>query len=264
MEEIELTHRILVVEQHKATQTTLTKILQKEKYHVDTVFDRQAALEILASEEYAVMILDSVFSSMDGIDVLQKAVEISCDTKIILLDGHGSLEAVIEAIRCRAHDYLLVPYEIQELLSSVANALARYDQEKYKRLLLEQLESSLQQLKDVEGISASPKSQRPVVSLPDGVSLDLIRREMWRGEDRARLTPTEGKLLEIFVTNRDRVMSHGDLVFLVQGYEVEEWEAPEILRPLISRLRRKLAVFPQGEKWIASVRGKGYIFKGES
>ena len=47
---------------------------------------------------------------------------------------------------------------------------------------------------------------------------------------------------------------------LVQGYETSEWEAPEVLRPLISRLRRKLSEFPHGEHWISNVRGTGYVF----
>jgi DNA-binding response OmpR family regulator len=55
-------------------------------------------------------------------------------------------------------------------------------------------------------------------------------------------------------------MTHRDLVFLVQGYEITEWEAPEVLRPLVSRLRRKLSAFPDGDKWIANVRGTGYVF----
>ncbi len=50
---------------------------------------------------------------------------------------------------------------------------------------------------------------------------------------------------------------------MVQGYETSNWEAPEVLRPMVSRLRRKLAVFPGGENWIVNVRGTGYVFEGE-
>ena len=99
-----------------------------------------------------------------------------------------------------------------------------------------------------------------VISLPDGVMVDLSRREIWRGTDRVTLTPTEGKLLRVLIENKGRVMTHSDLVFLVQGYEVTDWEAPEVLRPLVSRLRRKLSTFSDGDKWIANVRGTGYVF----
>jgi two-component system KDP operon response regulator KdpE len=92
------------------------------------------------------------------------------------------------------------------------------------------------------------------------VLIDLARREVWRGNLRVGLTPTEGKLMKILLENRGRVIPHRDLVFMLHGYESTEWEAPEVLRPLISRLRRKLSVFPNGENWISNVRGTGYVF----
>ena len=67
--------------------------------------------------------------------------------------------------------------------------------------------------------------------------------------------------MKTLLENRSRVLSHRELVFLVQGYETTEKEAPEVLRPLISRLRRKLSVFEGGEKWIVNVRGTGYLFE---
>jgi len=121
----------------------------------------------------------------------------------------------------------------------------------------------LQQLKDAEGVSQSHVAGQRVISLPDGGMVDLARREVWRGNDRVMLTPTEGKLLKVLLENKGRVMTHKDLVFLVQGYEITDWEAPEVLRPLVSRLRRKLSKFPDGEKWIVNVRGTGYVFDVE-
>ena len=255
--------KILVVDGDKNTRKSVTEILRYEKYEVLTVEDGQAAIEILAADEIDIMLLDIRLLGMDGIQILKKARTLSPDTQVIMLTGHGSMESAIEAFRNEAHDYLQKPPNGQEILSSVASGLAKRDESKRKRMLLGQIEDSIVQLKDAEGITAPPKPKWQVVALPEGVSLDLARREMWRGSSKERLTPTEGKLLEIFVTNWGRVMPHGDLVFLVQGYEVPEWEAPEVLRPLISRLRRKLSSFPRGEKWITSVRGIGYVFDAE-
>ena len=58
------------------------------------------------------------------------------------------------------------------------------------------------------------------------------------------LTPAEGRLLRILMENEGKVFSHRELVLLVQGYETSQREAPEILRPLVSRLRHKLETFP--------------------
>jgi DNA-binding response OmpR family regulator len=102
-----------------------------------------------------------------------------------------------------------------------------------------------------------------VVTLEEGITTDLNRREIWRGNQRVSLTPTEGKLMKVLIENRGRVLLHRELVLLVQGYETTDWEAPEVLRPLVSRLRRKLSIFPKGDKWIVNVRGTGYVFDPE-
>jgi DNA-binding response OmpR family regulator len=178
-----------------------------------------------------------------------------------LLTGHGSLESAIEALRQGAHDYLLKPAPSSEILSSVARGIARRAEQQHRRMLLEQIDSSIRRLKDVEGLDAAPMAHQQTISLDDGVMIDLSRREIWRGNQRVSLTPTEGKLMKVLLENRGRVLTHRELVMLVQGYETSDWEAPEVLRPLVSRLRRKLSVFPDGEKWIVNVRGTGYVFE---
>jgi two-component system KDP operon response regulator KdpE len=124
------------------------------------------------------------------------------------------------------------------------------------------MKTSLQQLKDAEGIEQTAPVSSTVLSLGSGVKVDLDRREIWQDDKKTLLTPTEGKLLKVLLENQGRVLSHRELVFLVQGYQTTDWEAPEILRPLVSRLRRKLSMFPGGKSWINNVRGTGYVFDG--
>ena len=255
-----MTHMILIVSEDKTTQESLSAMLLKEGYGVSSATAGQSALDTLESKEISVTLIALDLPDMSGIKLLQNAQKISPGTKIILLAEGDSMETVIEAIRYNAHDYILKPVDSDEILVSITKALARLDKEKRVRLLVEQLDDTVQKLKDMMGYTGKPKSSLKVISLPGGVSLDLTRREMWRGAVKERLTPTEAQLLEIFVTNWGRVMLHGELVFLLQGFEVSDDEAPEILRPLISRLRGKLDSFPQGAKWITSVRGVGYVF----
>jgi DNA-binding response OmpR family regulator len=252
--------KILVVDDEKVARKSLADILRLEGYDVTEVEEGPKALDLLKEESYDLMLLDIRMPGMDGIEVMQKATESSPDTEIIMLTAHGSMESAVESLRFGAHDYLIKPSSPQEILSSVAGALARHAEAQRKRLLLGQMETSLQQLKDAEGVSQANVAGQRVISLPDGVMVDLARREVWRGNDRVMLTPTEGKLLKVLLENKGRVMTHKDLVFLVQGYEITDWEAPEVLRPLVSRLRRKLSKFPDGDKWIVNVRGTGYVF----
>ena len=255
---------ILIVDDEETARISLADILRLEGYRVSDADNGESALAMLEKDEFDLILLDIRMPGMDGIEVLRKVTEIAPDTQVILLTAHGSMESAIEALQYGAHDYLIKPSSPQEILSSVASGLARRAEAQHKRLLLGQMESSLQQLKDVEGMSQKVSSvgQR-VISLPDGVMVDLARREVWRGNERVSLTPTEGKLMSVLLENRGRVMTHRELVFLVQGYEITDWEAPEVLRPLVSRLRRKLSPFPGGDTWIVNVRGTGYLFEVE-
>ena len=84
------------------------------------------------------------------------------------------------------------------------------------------------------------------------------------GRRLTHLTPAEGRLLRILMENEGKVFSHRELVLLVQGYETSQREAPEILRPLVSRLRHKLEDFPVLAERVTSVRGTGYVYEGNT
>ena len=99
--------------------------------------------------------------------------------------------------------------------------------------------------------------------LRDGTLVDLSRRQIRSGKRLEHLTPAEGRLLRILMENEGKVFSHRELVLLVQGYDTSQREAPEILRPLVSRLRHKLEQFPVLAERVASVRGKGYVYEGD-
>jgi len=255
--------KILVVDNDKGIRDELSNLLKTEKHDVFAVASGKEALEILDEKEIAVMIAEVDLSDLGGFKLIKNASQDYHGLFTILLTGNGSMETAIETLRFGAYDFLLKPISSQEILSCVSGALSRRDQTKRKRLLLEQLETSIQQLKEIEGMTELSKPDRQVIELPKDVQVDLARRELWRGSDHVHLTPTEGKMLRIFIDNWGRVMSHSEIAFLVQGYEVNEWEAPEVLRPLISRLRKKLGIFPGGKGWIRSVRGTGYVFDAE-
>jgi DNA-binding response OmpR family regulator len=99
-----------------------------------------------------------------------------------------------------------------------------------------------------------------MVVLKNRTTFDLARREIQLNDLSVKLTPIEGKLLKVFLESPRQVFTHREIVLLVQGYDIKDWGAAEILRPVISRLRKKLILFPDGEKWIVSVRGTGYVF----
>jgi DNA-binding response OmpR family regulator len=259
--------KILVVDDEETMRRSLNDILRLDGYYVQTASDGAAALESLRRETFDLMLLDLKMPGMDGLEVLQTASKIAPDTYVIFLTAHGSLESAIEALRRQAYDYLLKPSSPKLILESVSGAMGRRGETLHKRKLLEQLDISLKELREAERLGIGEREEPGVFSFGDGIKIFLDKREIWQenGDKKKKvsLTPTEGKLIRVLLDYRGKVMTHRDLVSKVQGYDVTDWEAPEVLRPLISRLRQKLSVFEGGQDWISNVRGTGYIFNLE-
>jgi DNA-binding response OmpR family regulator len=259
---------ILVVDDEETMRTSLADILRLEGHRVRAVSSGEMAIEALQNDSFDLVLLDLKMPGMDGLDVMRHIPQVAPEIQVIMLTAHGSLESAIEALRLEAHDYLLKPASAAQIVNSVESALFRSTEAKKRKLLIEQLDSSVQMLKDSERKETFSHSDNQAIPIRQGFSYNYFRREIIyrrRSDDGKSktetvvLTPTEGKLLRVLLENQGKVMSHRDLVFLVQGYNVSDWEAPEVLRPLVSRLRHKLSRLPGGDGWISNVRGTGYV-----
>jgi len=233
---------LLVVDDEPIARQSLSDILRLEGYHVTALANGEAAVEHIRKYAVDLIVLDLKMPGMNGLDVVQVVNQVSPDTEIILLTAYGSMETAVEALRQRVHDYLFKPASPNQILESVRRGLERR-------------EEKLSENKQEEEIQ--------VYRTSDGTEVDLMRRTVNRAGISESLTPAEGHLLKVFLGNSGKVFSHRDLVLLVQGYDVSQREAQEILRPLVSRLRHKLSAFPALYERIVSVRGTGYVYEGD-
>jgi len=240
---------ILVVDDENVARQSLTEILKLEGYNVVSVPNGQAAVEHVRTHPVDLMVVDLRMPGMDGLQVIQVVNQVAPDTEVILLTAHGSTDSAIQALRLRVHDYLTKPAAPAQVLASVKKGLAR----------------RTAKLQAKSGTSDSGEVDETVIEfrLKDGTLVDLSRRQIRAGKKLEHLTPAEGRLLRILMENEGKVFSHRELVLLVQGYDTSQREAPEILRPLVSRLRHKLDEFPALSERVASVRGTGYVYEGE-
>lgn len=235
---------ILVVDDEPITRQSLTDILRLEGYTVASVPNGEAAVEYIRMYSVDLIVLDLRMPGMGGMDVMRAISQISPDTEIILLTAHGSMETAVDALRYRVHDYLIKPASPSQILVSIERGLSR---------------KALKQEQKKLGIFDSEVSPS-LIKIDDGTVLDFSRRTIeWNGEI-LQLTPTEGLLLKVLMENPGTVFSHRELILLVQGYDVSLKEAQEILRPLISRLRKKIEIIPSLKNHIQSVRGAGYVY----
>jgi DNA-binding response OmpR family regulator len=237
---------ILVVDDEPVARQSLADILKLEGHNVTSAPNGQAAVEHVRTHPIDLMIVDLRMPGMDGLEVVQVVNQISPETEVILLTAFGSTETAIQALRLRIHDYLLKPASPAQVLASVKKGLAR-------RSVKSRVSTAAPSDVD-EAVS--------VFSLKDGTIVDLSRRQIKHKNKVEHLTPAEGRLLRILIENEGKVFSHRELVLLVQGYDTSQREAPEILRPLVSRLRHKLDQFPSLSERVVSVRGTGYLYEG--
>jgi len=238
---------ILIVDDEPIALKTLGDILRLEGYTVATASNGQLAVGYVRNHYVDMMIVDLRMPGIDGLEVVHIVNEISPETEIILLTAFGTTESAVEALRLRIHDYLLKPASPAQILASVRMGISRREAK----------------LRSLEGYASDmpPDERVATVELKDGTVIDLTRRLIKYKKKETLLTPAEGRLLRIFIENVGRVFSHRELVLLVQGYETAQHEAPEILRPLVSRLRQKIHKVPSLKGTIVSVRGTGYLFE---
>ena len=238
---------ILIVDDEPVALKSLSDILRLEGYAVASAENGQEAVNYVRNHYVDLMIVDLRMPGIGGLEVVQIVNEISPGTEVILLTAFGTTESAVEALRLRIHDYLLKPASPAQILASVRMGLSRREDK----------------LRSREGYASDtpPDERVATVELSDGTVVDLSRRLInYQGEE-THLTPAEGRLLRIFIENVGRVFAHRELVLLVQGYETAQHEAPEILRPLVSRLRQKIRKIPSLAGTVVSVRGTGYVFE---
>ena len=242
-----MSESILIVDDEPVALKSLSDILRLEGYSVASAENGQLAVNHVRNHYVDLMIVDLRMPGIGGLEVVQIVNEISPDTEVILLTAFGSTESAVEALRLRIHDYLLKPASPAQILASVRMGLSRRSDK----------------LRSREGYAPeTPVDERvATVKLSDGTVVDLSRRVITYHGKETNLTPAEGRLLRIFIENVGRVFAHRELVLLVQGYETAQHEAPEILRPLVSRLRQKLREVPALNGAVVSVRGTGYVFE---
>jgi DNA-binding NtrC family response regulator len=117
--------KIMLVDDEERFVFTLSKRLAKRGYEVQTASNGMEALEKLAQDEVEVTILDVKMPVMDGLTTLKEVKKRNPLIEVILLTGHGSIDAAVEGLSAGAFDYLLKPCDHSRLLSKIELASKR-------------------------------------------------------------------------------------------------------------------------------------------
>ena len=134
--------KILIVDDEPRMCESLRELLAKNGFEVFTAGSGTEARAILQNEKFEVALLDMVMPDMDGHQLMDLINETSPDTDVIVITGHASVEFAIGALKRGAYDYIRKPFDFEELLWTVENALKQKTLKKENQFINEKLEWS--------------------------------------------------------------------------------------------------------------------------
>ena len=219
--------RVLVVEDDPDIGDVVRRSLRREGYDVRLAEDGGTALDEAAVFEPDAVVLDLGLPQLDGVEVCRR-LRADGDVPILMLTARDSVEARVEGLDSGADDYLVKPFDRQELLARLRALLRR-------------------------------RPPRGSASLSVGdVRLNPSTHEAFRGDRRLELTAREFELLEFMMRNERLVVSRDTLLEEVWGYA--PFSETNTIDVFVSNLRRKLEQ-DGAARVLHTVRGAGYVMR---
>ncbi|TFH02707.1 MAG: sigma-54-dependent Fis family transcriptional regulator [Calditrichales bacterium] len=111
--------KILVVDDEKAIRESVSLVLSEEGYETEIASNGTEALKILTERDFDILITDLKMPEMDGIELIKNSLKICPQTSVIIITAHASVESAIEALRIGAFDYILKPFDFDDLIMKV-------------------------------------------------------------------------------------------------------------------------------------------------
>lgn len=227
-----MTDTILVVEDDPSILKGLDLNLRLEGYRVLTARDGEEGLALFRQNRPDLVLLDVMLPRLDGIEVVRMLRAEGADTPILILSAKGHEADKVMGLSIGADDYLTKPFGLPELLARIRAALRR---------------------------SRRHAAREQEIGFGD-VRIDLEARRVVRAGVEIEMTAREFDLLRHFVTHADVAFSREQLMRAVWG--VDHYGTVRTVDNFVGRLRQKLEENPDDPRWIETVRGVGYRFRG--
>ena len=220
--------KILVVEDERDLNRIITKHLKKNNYSVDSCFDGQEALDFISYSEYDLIITDIMMPNVDGYEFIDKLRANKNNTPVIMLTAKDTLEDKIVGLDSGADDYIVKPFEFDELLARIRVLMRRN-----------------------YGLATN------IIQIEE-VTLDLAKKQVAKSGEIIDLTGKEYEVLEYLMKNKGSILSRDQILNHVWNYEYEG--ASNIVDVIIKNIRKKLDR-GEGNTIIYTKRGLGYFVK---
>lgn len=219
--------KILLVEDEPKLNEFIRKGLEQQGYRVDAVSNGSEALDLAATEKYDLIILDIMLPGVSGFDVLENLNRFGIQVPVIITSALSSSERVVEGLDKGAIDYIKKPFEFNEFLARIRAVTRKGHGKNISRYQVGNL------------------------------SMDLLSRKVFYQEEEVILTKREFSLLELLLSNCNRIISKTEMAEKV--WEVNFDMGSNVIEVHLSQLRKKLG---NGD-FIQTKVGIGYYIEGE-
>ncbi|GAP13995.1 two component transcriptional regulator, winged helix family [Longilinea arvoryzae] len=222
-----MNERILIIEDDEAILRVLRRALAYEGYRVDTAGDGESGLNQARDHHPDLVILDWMLPGMDGLEVCQR-LRAGGGIPVLMLTAKDTLQDRVQGLDAGADDYMVKPFELDELLARIRALLRRTQPERV-----------------------------PLLTFAD-LSLDTSTRQASRKGRIISLTAKEYDLLELFMRHPRQVLTREMIFDRVWGYDFGG--ESNVLDVYIRYLRQKLETEDE-QRLIHTVRGVGYVLR---
>nr|YP_009397545.1 putative transcriptional regulator OmpR [Dasyclonium flaccidum]ARW66731.1 putative transcriptional regulator OmpR [Dasyclonium flaccidum] len=229
--------KILIVDDETSIRRILETRLSMIGYEVISACDGEEALSIFRKEYPNLVVLDVMMPKLDGYGVCQELRKES-DVPIIILTALGDVSDRITGLELGADDYIVKPFSPKELEARIRCVLRRIDK--------------------ITINSSIPSSGVISIGL---LKIDTNKRQVYKKNERVRLTGMEFSLLELLISKAGEAFSRASILQEVWGYTPERHVDTRVVDVHISRLRAKLEDDPSNPDLILTARGTGYLFQ---
>jgi two-component system, OmpR family, response regulator RpaB len=233
--------RIIIVDDEANIRRILETRFKMLGYETATAADGEEALEIFHKFQPDIIVLDIMMPKLDGYGVTRE-VRKTADTPIIILTALGDVNERVQGLELGADDYVVKPFSPKELEARVKSILRRSNG-KQPRVNVPASKDSLHML------------------TLGNVRIDTNKRQVFKKNERVRLTGMEFSLLELLIANHGKPFTRAEILQQVWSYPPDHRIDTRVVDVHISRLRAKLENDISNPELILTARGIGYMFQ---
>lgn len=190
--------KILIIDDERSIRNSLKEILADEGYDVDVAEDGAQGCAMVDKEKYSVIFCDIKMPGMDGVEVLDKMVEMGVDAAIVMISGHGDINTAVECIKKGAFDYIPKPLDLNRILITIKNATEKVSLVKETRILKKKVygqpmigeSPALNHIKEMID-KVAPTDARVLVIGSNGTGKELVARNLHQKSHRSAMPYVE-------------------------------------------------------------------------